>query len=303
MRVQAIETLFGLPATDSTSGYASGLPMYFEDIESRFQDLLHPEFVHIWTLIGKPLPCTSSEVWHWCFAVLQAYESLGDQDPSIEQVYRKILSTRPEYSASEDEKKYTVQAIFAVLCWTTGTLEPIVGEAPLQCPQPCTGSVSEEEAHLEIQSTALVARNCGFTYSSSDTRRPTSKMFHSYRLHLNEVTHFEPGQSMIQRPDIIDTGISSSIDGLFGDILYEPTLTYESLFIIGRVRIKWVNTITAHLTFDRATRELSVYKYPSFCAAKVMAARRTHVLERYVHKFRKPVNHLWVYAKFSSRMH
>lgn len=237
---------------------------------------MDPRFKPIWTLIGRDPPSASFEVWHWCFAVIDAYEASTEQDPSIERTYQQLALKTQSYCASDEEKNYVLQAIFAVLCWTSATLKPVVGAEALQLPKAVINS-DYEELSLSQPAPILVAENCSYTYASTDLRRPTSKIFHSYRLRAENADDCESEQqSRVVGPEAVNT-----VPGYnHGNMLYESSLTYNSLCTIGRVRIKWVDTLTAHLAFDRSTRELSVYRYPSFCATKILSSRKVQILER-----------------------
>jgi hypothetical protein len=259
----------------------AGLLGYFYHLECCFQELLDLRFKPIWTLIGRDPPSASFEVWHWCLAVIDAYEASTDQDPSIERIYQQIALKMQLYSPSNEEKTYVLQAIFAVLCWTSATLRPVVGEEAIQLPKGAINSDSEEEASLSQPAPVLVAENCSYTYASTDLRRPTSKIFYSYRPRADRESE-QPSRNV--GPAIVNTASGYNS----GDMLYESSLNYSSLSMIGRVRIKWVDTLTAHLAFDGATRELSVYRYPSLCATKILSSRKVQILERYVHIISRP---------------
>lgn len=185
---------------------------------------------------------------------------------------------------TEDDKNYTLQAIFAILCWTSATLKPILGKRTVDRPQLTSDQdISNEEATSCLGSITFLAENCSRVYSSIDSpansRRPTSKMFHSYRLRTGSDDDHEPESSAY-----LSIGVFSQAPGYYQeDMLYESSLNYASLFSIGCIRIRLVDTLTAHLAFDSTVRELSVYRYPSFCVAKIIAGRKIKILERCVH--------------------
>lgn len=252
-------------------------------MESHFEELLASRFECIWKLLGRDIPSTSVDVWHWCFAVIDAYETSIDDDPSIERIYQKLVDSGARYLPTTEEKRYILQAMFAVLCWTSATLKPVLGTEAIRSPRAIIDpDASDEETDISVASTALLAENCLRTFSSTDLRRPTSKMFNSYRVWPHNTANLEPEYSGIRAPDIATQAPSCNLE----DVLHEPSLNYGSLSTISRVRIKWVDTLTAHLAFDRATRELSVYRYPSFCVAKILSKHKVKVLERYVHKIK-----------------
>lgn len=64
------------------------------------------------------------------------------------------------------------------------------------------------------------------------------------------------------------------------DALYMPSLNYFSLLTVGRVRIRLVDTVTAHLAFDRPTRTLSIFRFPTFCVTNVHCSQGLEILQR-----------------------
>ncbi|KAK4039377.1 hypothetical protein C8A01DRAFT_47166 [Parachaetomium inaequale] len=166
------------------------------------------------------------------------------------------------------DKRHGLLAIFAVLCWVTASLEPVLEKAA-----PCAA------LHL----TAL---NSARRYTARDTRRPLSKMFYSFRESALPAMEWQGGQA--------DSGLASGnpspgplpshARGADDDILYESSLNYFTLRTIGRVKLKWVDTLTAHLAFDRSTRTLSLFRYPSFCVANLLRTNDVAVLRRITSK-------------------
>ncbi|KAM7213093.1 hypothetical protein V8F06_011516 [Rhypophila decipiens] len=299
---RALATLFGLPEEHLSEW--DGTFAFFHHLEICFRQLLKDTCFHIiWKLVGgqdvssvQPRPV---HVWRWCFAVIQAYESLSetDNDPSIEKTYQRLCEhardktssalTGPPYRPSESEKLHILQAIFSVLCWTSMTLEPVIGEEhakalPLLRPDVTGTEYLGGNSYSPECTTTLLARNCSHLYSSTDLRRPTSKMIRSFRPRMDIVEdQYESAYTthVISSLHPTQTGTAAPPIDNFEDRLYEPGLNYASLSTIGRVRIRWVDTLTAHLEFDRATRELSLFRFPSFCVAKILSQHKVHVLE------------------------
>jgi hypothetical protein len=156
------------------------------------------------------------------------------------------------------EKLQVLRAIFAVLCWTSATLKPLIG--------------TPETVDLDTQAHFLEAENSSQKYSTKDLRRPISKMFYSFQNRAEYVEEFENHP----RNEFQGGEHSNS------DMLYESSLNYFSLYTIGRVKLKWVDTLTAHLAFDRPTRTLSVFRFPSFCATNTLRTNGIKVLKECV---------------------
>ncbi|KAB5571986.1 hypothetical protein GE09DRAFT_1268365 [Coniochaeta sp. 2T2.1] len=202
----------------------------------------------------------------------------------MEVVYHRIrrtFDTRIFGPLPEEDKMHTLQAVFAVLCWLTSTLKPVIGENGtrhfLSMP---SRDGSDEEGETVRESVVLFAENCSHTYASTDLRRPTSEMFYSFQPRP-EGTDGGDLQSM---PLASPAALAQAPGYNSEDVLHESSLNYGSLSEVGRVRIRWVDTLTAHLAFDRATRELSVYRYPSYCVAKILSQHKVEVLESIVER-------------------
>ena len=265
--------------------------MFAYHLEARFEGLLDPNFSFIWKLLNREAPTSVIEVWYWCLLVVRTFQRTKDPDSSIEKIYHVMLDTAREDMASggiecrptDNDKRHVLQAIFAVLCWTSATLKPLVGAnatrpAAAAPPLHDPNTTEEGSSNASSKSTVLSAENCSRIYSSSNTRRPIGSLFHTYRSRSHAAHSREQG-TLETTLGGVDTQTASST---FEDMLYEPGLTYHSLLMAGHVQIRWVDTLTAHLYFNRSTRELSVFRYPSICAARIYSVQNIKVLERCV---------------------
>ncbi|KAL4799259.1 hypothetical protein BDV19DRAFT_295066 [Aspergillus venezuelensis] len=52
-------------------------------------------------------------------------------------------------------------------------------------------------------------------------------------------------------------------------LLYAARLNFSSLTTLGNIEIKWVDTLSEHLSFNERDRCLSVFRWPSLCAAVI----------------------------------
>lgn len=262
--MQAIELLFQLPASHSSEW--PGILAFCSHLEKSFEELLDPRFRVIWKILGRAAPSSAVDCWEWCFVVIKAFQDLEYEDPSMEKAYRRILENSKNLGleVESNDKLQIMQAIFAVLCWTSATLKPI-----LHSERPSTTS-SADNSSLK-QDSSLVAENSSQKYSYNDLRRPISKMFYHFRPHNWDVE--EPEESLANRRNQSDGGISN-------DVLYQSSLNYFSLSIIGHVKVIWVDTLTSHLAFDRSTRTLSIFRFPSFCATHVLSKSNVEVLQK-----------------------
>lgn len=278
---------------------------------------MEPHLKIIWTILGRDPPTISesTEGWNWCIKVLEIFQKLHeeDDDPSIESAYAALVSNLQSPKGKESnimidpqQKVWVVKAMFAALCWMSATLTPL----GLVLESDASQNVLPRDAPLKSSprhagSISLVAKNTNRTYSSKDLRRPVSKLFYAFRSytdltsenqHNDGTTHNStrsgqqttqyPGRDTLQIPGHIQFGGAGNewaIGTCDNYVLYESNLNYFSLFTIGRIKLKWVDTITAHLAFDRITRTLSVFCFPSFCAVRVMGGtRNVKVISKYV---------------------
>ncbi|KAH8703632.1 hypothetical protein BGW36DRAFT_443975 [Talaromyces proteolyticus] len=248
LRNEAIELLFQLPAKHALEW--PGILVFCSHLESRFEELLNPQFGTIWRILGCTAPLTAVGCWHWCFAVIRAFQALSDEESCMDKAYKRLLenSKISENEIESYDKLQVLRAMFAVLCWTSAIIKPILD--------------------VEAVTSTLETAN-------SNLRRPIAKVFF----------YFQSNTTDVQKPgDYLANGGNQSSGGSSDDVLYESSLNYSSLSTIGRVKLKWVDTLTAHLAFDRSTRVLSVYRFPSFCATKVLCNGDVQVLKSITQK-------------------
>jgi hypothetical protein len=56
-------------------------------------------------------------------------------------------------------------------------------------------------------------------------------------------------------------------DPLYADLLVDTTLSFYTLTKVAFIGIRWVDSIGLHLEFDSRSSVLSLFRFPSFCAA------------------------------------
>lgn len=262
-----IELLYGLSA-DHASKWP-GILVFCRHLESCFEELLDHKFGIIWTILGQDSPSVAVDCWPWFFAVIETFQALQDDDPSIEKAYQRLLeNAKSPHETKADQKIQVLRAMFAVLCWTSATLKPLLEDEG-------TAATAGGTNAGVVENSLLMAENSSQKHSSKDFRRPISKLFYSFRNHVGgaEESEHHPASCEIQGIEIESSG---------NDVLYQSSLNNSSLFTIGRVRLKWVDILTAHLIFDRSTRTLSVFRFPSFCAANILGTHNIKVLNKYV---------------------
>lgn len=256
IRLQAIELLFGLGNTHAQQW--PGIYFVCSRLENKFEILLRDDFDSIWRVLKRKRPTEALEGWHWCFAVLRAFQTLQvNESVSMENVYQHLIEGRSaEFSSSE--KDCTLLAIFAVLCWTSMTLDP-----DLELDQ--TNKSVGNNRHLSFRAKGIGKTDePGQIPLSQTAKRPITKVFRGSR-----GTFGESGQGGgAARPTDTDT-------------LYESSVNFFSLYTIGRVRqVKWVEELTSHLAFDRQSRTLSVFCLPTFCVSCILRSQEIKVLQQ-----------------------
>lgn len=224
--------------------------MFCTHLETCFQDLLNDSFDIIWVLLGRPRPQKSFEVWHWCLAVLRA---LKHKTSSLEKTYQPILEQSSISSNEIDARGKTraLQAIFAVIRWMSLTVGPkLLGDTPSATP------------HLDLLSTSTW-RGKGYSQSVSLEKfstRPFTRLFES----------FDKSPAYTGEERTSDTPSTGTI--------YESSVNFDSLYMIGRLRVKWSNTIAAHLSWNQEDHTVSIFRFPTFSAATIQGVDRVSTL-------------------------
>jgi len=52
-------------------------------------------------------------------------------------------------------------------------------------------------------------------------------------------------------------------------MIYENTVNFDSLSTIGRLTVRWVDSIANHLAFDQEKHVVCVFRLPTFSAAMI----------------------------------
>ena len=237
MRVTALQCLFGLPKEYIEKW--PGAMAYCKYLEKGFAPLLTDDYATVWSVIRARKPKVQVDCWPWFMAVTSAVQLLKSEESSVEDVWEKII-----FSASKDistpppaiEKTACLIAIFSVLCWATMALQPKLDWAVFK-DGPCL-MVEQQRPDQPGLKMELV-------------RRPITSLFRVFRRTMSTSRWWTP---------IGSTETRSST------ALHVSSLNYASLNVIGKINIIWVDSISSHLDFNPANRQLSIFKFPSFCA-------------------------------------
>lgn len=137
-----------------------------------------------------------------------------------------------------------LRAIFAVLCWTSATLKPIFDDETI------AAAIMNRDGRSAGRRRSVAAKNYSEIEFSIQLGRPLHIIFKDLRGRTAKADYSESTRS--------------------DDVLYQSSLDYFSLLTIGRVKLKWVDTLTSHLAFNRSKRTLYIFRFPSYCAINVL---------------------------------
>lgn len=243
-----IQNLFGISLNDNDQ-YRS-IDSYCNYLEGSFDKLLGGDFAGIWPVINCPYPKHGSDCWPWLIAVLKVAKEQND-DSSIEDIWKHlVLQTCHDVGGQDQSRKdHEFVAIFAVLCWVTMTLNPVLhfNKTPSSIYLDCHIPNSKSERHRQ---------------KLDQCRRPIGAVFRNFK------------------PHAWDTGTRYNIEDRN---LYEASLNYYSLHEFGKIRIGWVDTISDHLKFSPASRVLSLFRFPTFCVLRaIQCDEPCPILDRFV---------------------
>lgn len=241
-QITHLKCLFGLP--EDQLRLFPGAASYCYYLETCFQPLLNDEYTCMWSAIGKQRPESVRQCWPLFDAVCSTIRKLKDESNSIEDVWNRLCPLTHKGKATDPAKEGARNpgfvAVFSALCWATMTLEPKIhsidfkGSPSLMvCQQPL-------EDGLRMES----------------VRRPIPAVFRQFHRAMLSTRWRAPiGDSKANRPTVLEVAC----------------LNYASLHRIGKIRLEWVNDLTSHLDFDANKRQLSVFRFPSFCALSTLA--------------------------------
>ncbi|KAF4551559.1 Hypothetical protein D9617_13g100600 [Elsinoe fawcettii] len=220
-----------------------GTKAYHKYIEQQFEPLLDTAFEDLWKNLGLSKPQRRADCWAW-FNLVTENLSREDDDNSIQEIWRHIIeSVASTSNVSTDPLEKSVPmacyiALFAAILWSTMALKP----AAWLKTDP--GGASPPMRRRD---------DAGHTLEANSISRPLPVIFRQLRnLTASRHWHYLIGNSEQDRD-------SSST-------LYLSNLNYATLHGMCNISISWVDEISLHLAFEPANRQLSVFRFPSFCA-------------------------------------
>lgn len=233
-------SLFGLPA-DQLRDWP-GAHAYCQYVEAAFAPLLLDQFADLWDELETRRPDRVQDCWVLMEKTVTALRTLRDENSSLTELWSRIKSPISAIDSTDDLKSPPSPcslAVFAAICWSTMTLQPIL-------------TLDATQHSLRVQQQTDNKPGLKMDY----VRRPIPAIFRNFKKQMKTTPwRHRIGGSPEQQPTV----------------LHVPSLNYGSLHTIGKIRLDWVDNLTGHLDFDAANRRLSVFKFPSFCALNALA--------------------------------
>lgn len=262
----AINELFGLHNREDRNKYP-GVDHFFYHVEK----VCFPQFAEfnkaIWDVMKIEYTTDHTQKWEWCAHVIETCRSLQNSNPTVGALATEFLSAHGKpniiFRELDEHLQFAiVEALLHTLCWLSATIMPVVEKHDL---------VDVRTSKGTAKAFSLTALYNGKTIICSVALNST----------LSDIFH-RINQAAVPTP--MDEG---GMDGnrltcATGDVLHEPCVTYASLRKYAGVRLKWVSTLSEHLSLDRNTNVLSVFRYPSVCAVRVLNRNKCEVIAKYV---------------------
>ncbi|KAL4900843.1 hypothetical protein BDW74DRAFT_91076 [Aspergillus multicolor] len=236
-RSKAILDIFGVSAEDART--YPGLFVYCQHLEAEYDRLsADPTSQTMRSLIHAPATC-----WSWYSTIINAWGTLGPnerENPTLEQLIAPYISNH----TTTEQKASIMQAFVNTFCLVSASLAPSIPVAP---PEP---ALTRSEPQVFTLKAKYAGRYCSAVRSDSE--------------HMQQLfSHFGKSRSVPQD----NSGVNNR-----SEFLSIAKVNFACLSTIGRVRLEWVDTMSAHLLFDHRTRTLSVYSYPSVCVACILGS-------------------------------
>lgn len=241
--IEQLATFFRLPSDQLKSW--PGISAWQLHLEESFRPLLREEYNTLWSAIACKRPHSAEECWSFLNAVVDSLHHLWDTDASIEELWEGMVERAAHTadgrlcSPSRIPPVSCSMAIFAALCWSTMVLQPVL-----------VPSDDRDYPSFRVEQT-----RCGSPGLKIDfAQRPIRVLSQNLQRTMKTTSC---------RIDAVQSGDSTS--------LRVASLDYASLRTIAKVSMVWVDDLSSHLDFDAASRTLSVFRFPSFCALMTIA--------------------------------
>lgn len=220
----------------------------------------------MWDVMKVNCTTDCSQQWEWCAYVIQTCGSLQNNNPTVGELATEFLSGHGQESVIYGELEENVQfaivkALLHTLCWLSATIMPVVEKQDL---------INARTSNGPVKALSLTALYNGMKISRPVTLNST----------LGQIFH-QINQAAVPTP-MEEGGMDGArLTRATGDVVHEPCVTNASLRKYAGVRLKWVSTLSEHLSLDRDTTVLSVFQYPSVCAVRILNRNKCKVISKY----------------------
>ncbi|OJJ02093.1 hypothetical protein ASPVEDRAFT_655736 [Aspergillus versicolor CBS 583.65] len=265
-RRQLIAEMFGLENEDECEGY-TGVREFCDHLETNYFPRFASFDKEIWKLLRYGYPTDAKAKWWWCLKVVEACRCLQNgtegSNPTARALAAKFLSKNCRNDNMElHNVKAPIQialakALIHTLCWLSAVISPVMED-----------DEEEDSLHVSSDDPKLILFGISAEYNGKktiitiDLRHTLSEIFH--KIHQAAVPTPKKELGIDADRSMHETG----------DVLYESAMNYASLKKYGGIRLRWVDTLSEHLSLDRGKRELSLFRFPSLCALRVLKADR-----------------------------
>lgn len=222
-----------------------GAGSYCRYLESCFGPLLTENYSGVWSMISKPKPKSAVDCWH-LFEVAWCAARAMNEDTSLEEIWVKICSVIVQGGSStvlpqnDNISNCGIISLFSVICWATMTMQPVLDWSKL-----------DESPRLLVRQQPFNQDSVRMDYKE----RPVKAIFRHFRRAMNT--------SQWRHPiGVNDHSGSASLE--------VSCLNFASLSEIAKISLTWVNDLTCHLDFDATKRQLSVFRFPTFCVLRIL---------------------------------
>ncbi|KAF2228144.1 hypothetical protein BDZ85DRAFT_12283 [Elsinoe ampelina] len=214
-----------------------GTSAYCRYVELSFVAIMDPKFDAAWSKVGRSRPLKLAECWEWVATVAKAMP-LQLTDGSISEVWQDLSARSAASTSTTSDSPAGNLILFATLLWTTMVFTPFI-------PSDLDASTAQLQAR----------RQDGTVHTLKDDsfERPLPTTFRQ----LRRIMGAKRWQHLIGEDEK---------DELTPTSLFPSSLDYGSLSDICDVSIKWSDDLCSHLSLDPITRQLSIFRFPSFCA-------------------------------------
>jgi hypothetical protein len=217
---------------------------YMAFLQRQIMDMTSGLFEPVLLLFGFPCPALPVNVVQFMICVAETVCTSTECGSSINEILDITAATKGIRIDSPEARIAGQHAIFCFLGWTTMLFRP--SRPPLGNNKFCLSVLDEQTTIKSCQ-------------SIESAKRPIAGFLRGLGPLLPPFDSSQYGQ------------------------IHSSTINYYALSTIGKVNIKWVDTLSAHLEFHPLTRTLLVFRFPTFCALNCQGTDESnHCFDKYV---------------------